>query len=98
MSKLPIKYNGDNFERIQELKEFCDIGDSFNYMGYKMLVLKHYTVDYGYQLNREFPFQKDYTTEIRFPLLQTEYINPVTGQFEKKDFTYSQLGILRKQN
>lgn len=93
-----VTYHGRNQEKIQELKDFCDIGDYFNYMGYDMWVIKHYTVDYIYKDTRVFPLEKDYSKEIRFPLLQTEFVNPVTGSFEKRDFNYSHLEILRKQN
>ncbi len=93
-----IIYHGRDQEKIQELKDFCDIGDYFNYMGYNMMVLKHYTVDYIYKDTRGFPLEKDYSKEIRFPLLQTEFVNPVTGSFEKRDFIYSHLEILKKQN
>ena len=95
-----IIYHGRNQEKIQELKDFCDIGDYFNYMGYDMWVIKHYTVDYSYNVNRNHSglLEKDYSKEIRFPLLQTEFVNPVTGSFEKRDFNYSHLEILRKQN
>ena len=95
-----IIYHGRNQEKIQELKDFCDIGDYFNYMGYNMMVLKHYTVDYSYNVTRNHSgiLEKDYSKEIRFPLLQTEFVNPVTGSFEKRDFIYSHLEILKKQN
>lgn len=95
-----IIYHGRDQEKIQELKDFCDIGDYFNYMGYNMMVLKHYTVDYSYNVTRNHSgiLEKDYSKEIRFPLLQTEFVNPVTGSFEKRDFIYSHLEILKKQN
>lgn len=95
-----IIYHGRDQEKIQELKDFCDIGDYFNYMGYNMMVLKHYTVDYIYNVTRNHSgiLEKDYSKEIRFPLLQTEFVNPVTGSFEKRDFIYSHLEILKKQN
>lgn len=63
-----------------------------------MIVLKHYTEDYEYTNTKGFPLVKDYSKEIRFPLLQTEFIDPITGSFERKDFNHSQLDILRKQN
>ena len=70
------------FNQIKELRDFRDVGETFEYLGIKMAVTSHYIyMGYG----------------ILCPLLQANYVDN-NGIVQSASFYYGELPTLIKQN
>lgn len=92
-----ITYYGNSEKEIQELKNFREIGDSFNYLETTFVVLGHYIED-PKTVYKDGMLSYDYSELIMRPLLRTEYMNKQTGVITAKEFSYKHLEVLKKQN
>jgi hypothetical protein len=72
-------------ERINELRAFRDIGDTFNYLGRTIIVTGHSTI-----MSSQFFFS-------RFPMLLGDYVDN-EGIIRQVKFDYAELSGIKKQN
>lgn len=99
LKNVSITYYGNAEREIQELKEFRNIGDCFNYLETTFIVLGHYQEEPELSMDRIGCISLyDYSKLIRRPLLITEYMNKQTGEIVTKEFSYKHLEVLKKQN
>ena len=98
LKPVSITYYGNAEKEIQELKNFREIGDSFNYLETTFVVLGHYIEDPETVIDKDYMLSLDYSKLIRRPLLRTEYMNKQTGVITAKEFSYNHLEVLKKQN
>ena len=96
-----IRYLGEAEQQIKQLQEWRGLGETFNYCGILLTVIGYYVVEYPLakeQMKYIPVVLRDYTVEIRVPMLRTEYFSEVKGGFVAKDFTFDMLEVLKVHN
>jgi len=70
--------------KFDEIQDFIDNNDTFEYLGVKFVPIRNYSIGKGIDFSCSF-----LTTKlILCPFLVAEYYNPVTGKIEQKIFSY----------
>jgi len=92
--ELEIDRQAIEYDRIDEIKAWRDIGEEFNYMGVKCLITHHYEFEtryhfYGMAPPMPYPFKK--------AAIKAHYVDN-QGKIHAVSFSYSEFGNLVKQN